>query len=476
MVTCMTCLRDVAVGHWIKPGVYEFKDLRLWEVCASNCRHLIVVLLIGTRFYRNIFYQALISRRIPLLSRFVIHSRSRACRFWSDRPVAHVAFHRSFLWTGLTTIGVSHQSHARSGFSLRQSEAGGAPHKPTPGGSRSTLASHLSRTGSNARAPSLADIEHPDSSDVEALSSDAEHSSPLKAHSVIDVSSSEDDRGKGKSTKRTQEWTFPDGEVIVIESSDDDGDIGNATLSQKSIMGTPRPSGSRGALATPRPPGAFGTPRAGPLTKTASNMSWTYRSPSQALSQSSSRNASSASEAGPSRLKRRYQFEDQVVYLTDEETDGGSSSKRRRYDTENEIETDATTDVDGDEEMSDDNRAMMPGTFGKWTGVLILIGLLSGCATARGRSDTIMPGYLEAYGQGSSDEDEGLLEGLGSLARNSFDTLGNVIQNYCGPNLAYPDMGYHAPAAIGGLPIPATRPVQRVGSEFHFYCGLTYAD
>ncbi|KAG9076175.1 hypothetical protein FS749_012080, partial [Ceratobasidium sp. UAMH 11750] len=39
VVTCMVCLRDIPVGHWIKPSVYEFRDLQLFEDHISSSAH-----------------------------------------------------------------------------------------------------------------------------------------------------------------------------------------------------------------------------------------------------------------------------------------------------------------------------------------------------------------------------------------------------------------------------------------------------
>ncbi|KAG8729159.1 hypothetical protein FRC10_004207, partial [Ceratobasidium sp. 414] len=191
-------------------------------------------------------------------------------------------------------------------FSARQGEAGTTLYKPAISGSRSGLPSRLSRTSSNARALSLVEIQPPSSSDVEPASSDVEEPPSPTGGSVIELASLDDaaPQTKGKVSNQSHSWTFPDGEVITIESSDEDN-AGDVTLSQKTVMATPQASWTE-------PPEA-------PLPI--------------------------------------------PIYATEEETNGGSSTKKIWYDTESEgpMDTDGNgMSGDSDEGMSDLNQQVLP--------------------------------------------------------------------------------------------------------------------
>ncbi|KAG9103210.1 hypothetical protein FRC07_010061 [Ceratobasidium sp. 392] len=126
------------------------------------------------------------------------------------------------------------KTHASASFSSHQGEAGAPVYKPTAGGSGSVLFSRLSRSASNARAPSLAGIPPPGSSDAEQPPSPA-------GRSIIELTSSDEaPPPKPRVQNNAKSWTFPDGEVVTIESSDEDN-AGDVTFSQNIVMATPQP-------------------------------------------------------------------------------------------------------------------------------------------------------------------------------------------------------------------------------------------
>ncbi|KAG9086889.1 hypothetical protein FRC06_002838, partial [Ceratobasidium sp. 370] len=393
MVTCMICLRDIPVGHWVKPSAYEFRDLQLFEDHISSSAH-----------------------------------KQKA--------------------------SASDKTHASSSFSAHQGEVGMALYKPTTGGSQSGLSSCLSRTASNTRALSLVGIQPPSSSDVEPTSSDVEEPPSPTGQSVIELTSSDDaaPQIKGKASNRSHSWTFPDGEIITIESSDEDN-AGDVTFSQKTVMASHQPSTSRGALVLSRSLSSHGAPRAAPMKRTISQPPWTYRSPPRALSVASSTRSASTSEAGPSRRKRPFQYPDgENVYATEEETDGGSSTKKMRYDTESEgpIDTDGNgMSDDSDEEMSDLNQQV-----------------LSQGLVARARSNTFMPSQVGLDPQPQAGPS--FTGQFAMLAQNALNAFNDAMQPHAsGSNDPHPNLGYHAPPAIGGLAAPAARSVQRHRGDFN---------
>lgn len=242
-------------------------------------------------------------------------------------------------------------------------------------GSGYTL-SRVATASKNARAPSFVKVEPPHSSDVETLSSDIESeeeqvSSPDRPHSVVEILSSPEDR-KGKNKKRKEEFKFPDGEIITIESSDEDEDVGNVTISQSNMLSSTRPNGALGGFGTPRPGGSFATPLAGPMQKMGSQLSWTeYRTPPRVASYGS------IQSAGPSSRKRSIEYPDgEILLISDEEggdTDSSRYMKKARYDTEpeepeeSEVETEGTTDMEGgeDEDMPHWNGEIL-AVSGQW--------------------------------------------------------------------------------------------------------------
>ncbi|KAG8735272.1 hypothetical protein FRC10_010802, partial [Ceratobasidium sp. 414] len=394
VVTCMVCCRDIPVGHWIKPSVYEFRDLQLFEDHISSNAHK-------------------------------------------------------------QMVSASAKTHASSSFSARQGEAGTTLYKPAISGSRSGLPSRLSRTASNARAPSLVGIQPPSSSDVEPASSDVEEPPSPSGGSVIELVSSDDaaPQTKGKVSNRSHSWTFPDGEVITIESSDEDN-AGDITFSQKTVMAAPQASTSRGALAVSRSLSSYGTPRATPMKRTISQPPWIYRSPPRAQSVASSTRSTSASEAGPSRRKRPFQYPDgEIIYATEEETDGGSSTKKMRYDTESEgpMGTDGNgmSGEDSDEEMSDSNQQVLPHEL-----------------FPRARSNTFMPSQVGLGAQAQAGPS--FTDQLAAIARGALDAFNGAMQPHAsGSNDPQPNLGYHAPPAMGGLPAPVARSLQRHTGDFN---------
>ncbi|KAG9109343.1 hypothetical protein FRC07_008339, partial [Ceratobasidium sp. 392] len=221
-------------------------------------------------------------------------------------------------------------------------------------------------------------------------------------------------------------------------------------------MTTPQPSTSRGALA--RTFSALGTPRnqptprAAPMKKTISQPPWTtYRSPPRAPSVASSSRSASLSEAGSNNRKRRYEYPGgEIIYSTEEETDGGSSIKKMRYDTESEgpMETDddGMGDEASDEEMSD--------------------ALLAPELIARDRANTLVPaqnGFNAQPQAGPSTFDKAV-----AFVQRSIDTIDRTLQSYAsGSNDVFPNMGYHAPPASGGLPNPHAGSSQHHKGDFN---------
>ncbi|QRV98450.1 DNA repair protein RAD5 [Ceratobasidium sp. AG-Ba] len=375
MVTCMVCHQDVLVGHWIKPGVYEFRDLKLFEDHVLSAAH-------------------------------------------KQKAAASV------------------KTHTSSGSSSRQGAVAGV-HKSAASGSISGPSSQLSRTPSNARAPSLVGIKPPNSSDVEANSSDIEPTSPVP--SVIELSSSSDEAPapptKHKGLTQTRSWTFPDGEVITIESSSDDENMGDVTLSQNMVMTAPQASSSRNPLPPTRHLSLYESPRAAPLQRSISDARWDYRS----VSRASSSRSPPLSDASYSHRKRPFHFPDgEIVYATESETDG-SASKRRRYDPESDGAID--TDVDGMEDEGTDEEMELDFGFGPF---------------ARERADTLMP--FPAANLPESD-----YSAIADEIVRQMDIFSNIAS---GSNTQYPDLGYHAPPTMNGLAAPATTSSQRFRRDF----------
>ncbi|KAG8678258.1 hypothetical protein FRC08_017937, partial [Ceratobasidium sp. 394] len=219
-------------------------------------------------------------------------------------------------------------------------------------------------------------------------------------------------------------------------------------------MATPRPSTSRGAPVASRSLSSHGTPRAALMKRTVSQPPWIYRSPPRAPSVASSSRSASVSEAGPSRRKRRFEFPDgEIVYATEEETDEGSSTKKMRYDTESEgpMDTDENgmSDGDSDEEMSDLNQQVLPHDL-----------------VARAHANPLLPPQPALHTQpqaGPSIRDQ-----FAALARNALNVFNGALQPHAsGSNDPYPNLGYHAPPVIGGLPAPAARSLQRHMGDFN---------
>ncbi|KAG8783789.1 hypothetical protein FRC12_019356 [Ceratobasidium sp. 428] len=357
------------------------------------------------------------------------------------------------------------KTHANSGFSSHQGEAEATVYKPVAGRSGSDLSSRLTRPATNTRPRSLSGNLPPDSSDVDPASSDLEPQEPASptGRSVIVITSSDDaaPQLKGKTSIHTNSWTFPDGELVTIESSDDDN-AGNVTFSQNSVMATPQASTSRGALGfrsfssqgTPR---ARATPRATLMKRTISQPPWKHRSPARAPSVASSSRSTSASEAGTSSRKRPFQYPEVAIdYANGEETDGGSSIKKMRYDTDSEgpMETDGDgmSDEDSDEEMSDVNQGPMFYGF-----------------DPRPRANTLMP--LQSGFNAQPQAGPSNVNRAAARAQGPFDLLDREIQALAReldlePDDPYLTLGYHAPPAINGLPGPSAS-LQRHRDDFN---------
>lgn len=342
----------------------------------------------------------------------------------------------------------------------------------------------LSRTASataakNVRAPSLGKVEPPHSSDVEPLSSDIEEESderlrsPDRPRSVIEILSSPEDQ-KGKNKKRKEEIVFPDGEIIVIESSDEDEDVGNVTI--QPMLTSTRPNSMFGGFGTPRPGGSFSAPRAvtGPMHKTASQLSFTeYRNSPRVASNGS------VQSAGPSRLKRTHEFPDgEILVLSEEEsvvdTDESRYTKKRRTDTEtedleeSEMETEGTTDIEGGE---DEDMAFWDGKIG-----LSAYGSFADGSSVNHRSGAV-PGHFKLSAEAGIPQTglsrEGYLEQIGNMARNAMGALNSAMQPYAGgSDVAYPNMGYHASPMNGGMPVASGSGLQRHVRESHVLVGV----
>ncbi|KAJ1306288.1 hypothetical protein OPQ81_010990 [Rhizoctonia solani] len=138
------------------------------------------------------------------------------------------------------------------------------------------------RPNTNLQARSLGDIEAPNSSDVESLSSDAEQVPSSRAPSVIELSSDSDDQeANPRPSKPTTRYTFPDGEVIEIESSDEEPMPSLPIPRQiSSMLNPPRPyqPGGSSNMTTSRPSTSAATihhPAPAPfIQRNHSQMSW----------------------------------------------------------------------------------------------------------------------------------------------------------------------------------------------------------
>ncbi|KAG9074526.1 hypothetical protein FS749_013920, partial [Ceratobasidium sp. UAMH 11750] len=124
-----------------------------------------------------------------------------------------------------------------------------------------------------------------------------------------------------------------------------------------------------------------------------------------------------------------------------------------RYDTESEgpMDTDENgmSDGDSDEEMSDVNQQVLPHDL-----------------VARAHANPLLPPQPALHAQpqaGPSIRDQ-----FAALARNALNVFNGALQPHgSGSNDPYPNLGYHAPPAIGGLPAPAVRSLQRHIGDFN---------
>ncbi|KAH7335005.1 SNF2 family N-terminal domain-containing protein [Rhizoctonia solani] len=316
--------------------------------------------------------------------------------------------------------------------------------KNAANGSRTgpTPISSSPRPNTSLRASFVGDIEPPNSSDAEPFSSDVEQGSSSKAPSIIELSSDSDDKeANPRSSTHIAQYTFPDREVIEIESSDEEPMPSLPIPRQTSSMtGTPRPSRPSGSssMATPRPSGSGvvltrPVPAPFPLQRSHSRTAW-----SQHRSRQSSPESVRSFASGV--RKRSIQYTDGEFDESADEQLGYSSmdtddreerfSKRARYGMH---PGHATVDEDEDEE---DYMVQQ--------------------AAGRARADTIMPGHFALDPIAAPPYPADVLYGV--PYENGYQDY-NIFNNALampaatGSNMVNPNMGYHAPPMGTMMPI-----------------------
>ncbi|EUC62614.1 SNF2 family amino-terminal protein [Rhizoctonia solani AG-3 Rhs1AP] len=307
-------------------------------------------------------------------------------------------------------------------------KSGPTPKSPSP------------RPNINLQARSLGDIEAPTSSDAEPFSSDVEQGSSSKAPSIIELSSDSD--SSAPSNKHISQYTFPDGEVIEIESSDEES-MPSVPIPRQtsSMLGTPRPfrAGGSSSMTTPRPSSSGVTlNRPAPAQRGQPQMPWSIHRSRQSSPESVASLASGARKRSIQHTDGEFDesADEQLGYSSmDTEDREGRLSKRARYGMLPEA---PTFDEDEEEEEED------------------YLGLQ---ATGRARADTIMPGNFALDPMVAIPYPPDIL--YGSVAyQNGYQPYLNdalIMPAVGGSNLVNPTMGYHAP--LVGMEMPIPRPI-----------------
>ncbi|CAE6483099.1 unnamed protein product [Rhizoctonia solani] len=386
VVTCIPCQHSFAVGRPVSPGLFVFQDLNL----------------LGDHNHSN------------------AHKLNRTKG--DDHP---------------RTASVSNHHPAMLKKTASGSKSGPTPKSPSP------------RPNTGLGTQSLGDIEAPTSSDAEPLSSDVEQGSSSKAPSIIELSSDSDDKEVStRSSKHISHYTFPDGEVIEIESSDEES-MPSVPIPRQpsSMLGTPRPFRASGSsnMTTPRPSSSGVTlnNRTAPapfVQRGHPQMPWSQHRSRQSSPESVGSFASSVRKRSIQHTEgEMYESADEQLGYSSMDTDDreGRLSKRARYGMLPEVPT-----LGEDEEDQED--------------------YLGPQAIGRARADTIMPGHfaLDPMAAVPYPADvlypANLLYGSASY-QNQYQPYLNdalIMPAVGGSNIVNPTMGYHAPLVGMEMPIP----------------------
>ncbi|CAE6440516.1 unnamed protein product [Rhizoctonia solani] len=398
MVTCIPCQYSFPVGHQVSPGVFVFQDLSL----LGDHNH----------------------------SKVHKHNRIKNSK---GRTTASVGSHSAVL--------IKVPSGSKSG--------------PTP-----MSLSPRPNTNTNLQTPTISDIEAPNSSDAEPFSSDVDRGSSSKAPSVIELSSDSDDKEVNpRPSKHISHYAFPDGEVIEIESSDEEP-MPSVPIHRQttSMLGTSRPfrAGGSSNMTTPRP-SASGTvphrPAPAPfaMQRAHSHISWT-----QPRSRASS--PESVGSFASSARKRSIQHTHAEIDESADEQPGYSSmetddreerlSKRARYGM---LPIDGAVDEDEEDEEGYDGGAE---------------GYMVPQAEGRARADTIMPGHFALNPIAPPPYpanvlyDSALYQTGYEAGYQSYIAFNDplAMPAASGSNMVDPTMGYHAPPIGTTMPVPMSMP------------------
>ncbi|CAE6334692.1 unnamed protein product [Rhizoctonia solani] len=361
--------------------------------------------------------------------------------------------------------------------------------KKTHTGSRSgpifTSSSPLPNT--SVRLGSLGEIEAPDSSDVEQGFS-------AKAPSVIELSSDSDDKEVDpRPSKHISHYAFPDGEVIEIESSDEEPMPSLPIPRQSSSMANPpRPYRAGGSSNTTIPrSSSSGTTlhhqalAPFPIQRGHPQMSWMQNRSRPSSPESVGSYASSA-------RKRPIQHADGETEDSTDEQLGYSSmdaddreervSKRARYGMLRDFGEvgDDEDEEEGYYEGVGDYMAQQPA--GTRAEAFLMIAVDYNVArTGRARANTIMPGQfdLDPVAPAPVPYLGNILYGATAYQNeyqphNAFNNE-LVMPAAIGSNMIHPTMGYHAPPIGTTMPVPqpmASSSLSRLNHSFN----LNYDD
>lgn len=81
-----------------------------------------------------------------------------------------------------------------------------------------------------------------------------------------------------------------------------------------------------------------------------------------------------------------------------------------------------------------------------------------------------LPGHFRLSAEADNAHGDGYIQQIGTMARNALGALGDAMQPYAsGSNATYPDLGFHAPPMVGGMPVASTSTIQRHTRELLWF-------